>query len=96
MKILIFNGILSFQIVMSFLTLLSDISAAYMDRTENFPFWCIPRLILSVLFSLICATLATRLYRWLRLLSNKHLWKDILRGTVLKTEATEVYFFLSD
>jgi hypothetical protein len=33
MKILIFNGILSFQIVMSFLTLLFDICDAYMDHT---------------------------------------------------------------
>jgi hypothetical protein len=33
-KILIFNGILSFQIVLSFLTLLFDICDAYMDQEK--------------------------------------------------------------
>jgi hypothetical protein len=37
-KILILSGSLSFQIVVSSLTLLSEINAKYMDLTEKIPF----------------------------------------------------------
>jgi hypothetical protein len=38
MKILIFNGIFSFHIIKFSLTLLSEISARYIDLIENIPF----------------------------------------------------------
>jgi hypothetical protein len=95
MNILIFNGILNFQIVKSRLTLLFEIKARYIDLIEKIPFWCNPQINLSSMsVNLVLSTRATRLCQQLRLLPTMPLWKDIFRGTVLNTDMIEMCFFL--
>jgi hypothetical protein len=46
-----------------------------------------------MVFNLTCATWATRLYHRIRLLPVNPMRKEILRGIVLNTEATEIRLF---
>jgi hypothetical protein len=55
MKIFIFNGTLSFQIIILYLSQLSQISAPYMDVTENTRFDAAPYiLIIYVVQPYVC------------------------------------------
>jgi hypothetical protein len=88
-KILILSGTLSFHKNL-FCQIFPIIKDEYIDFTVNCPFWVNPYLNTSAFsFDLTWTIFETRLNHWARLSPNKDRLKDTLRGTLLKTDATE-------
>jgi hypothetical protein len=93
-KILILSGIFNLHNVILYTTRVSAIRALYINLTEKISFWWSPQIKESdVPFNLIWATMPTKPYHKLRLLPTSPLRKEMFNDTVLKTNATETFFF---